>query len=104
MILDPRTTVGTFGKEPALTTATFVASVISILSLLNKYFFPNLLTDDQEQVIYTVIAIVIPWITAYFIRRKVWSPASVQKALLRQKVNEALTKPNPRAVLPEDNS
>lgn len=65
--------------EPSLKiglSVTTVASVVVILSI----FLPGV-SNDALQIIATVIVLMLPLVTSYLIRKKVWSPASVKKAL-----------------------
>ncbi len=64
-------------KEPALAVASTVTVITSATYLILR-FFPQL---DEELVssIFSVLALLIPLITALFTRRLVWSPASVQE-------------------------
>lgn len=62
--------------EPARNVGITVTSVAGILSLITV-LFPNLLSDRVQVLIYVIASFALPLITAFLIRGKVWSPASV---------------------------
>lgn len=66
--------------EPALSTGMFVA-VIPAIGLIVNSVFPNLLSDDGWNLVFYLIALGAPIVTALFTRGKVWSPASVKEVL-----------------------
>ncbi len=67
-------------KEPALAVGTAVGSVSGLFFVLS-YFFPNLLSENQIQLLLVLSSFVLPIATAIFTRGKVWSPASVQETV-----------------------
>lgn len=63
-------------KEPAVAVGTIVGSVSGLLSVL-LYFFPNI-PDGTIKTITVIAAFLLPIVSAYFTRGKVWSPNSVK--------------------------
>lgn len=70
-------------KEPALRTAANVVIPVAATLGVIQLLWPNLVSEDVKNVILTVIVILMPFITAFFTRGHVWSPASV-KDLINQ--------------------
>lgn len=95
--------------EPALKVGTAATSVAGILGLI-AYFSPNLLTPRQTDLILVISAFVLPIVTAFFIRKRVWSPASVVevveeaigKGLEEYKKNAKYTIPTRKPTFPPD--
>lgn len=69
--------VNSTDKEPALRRGSWTSFVVVMLSAVTV-FFPHLLSQKTELAVYMIASFILPLITAYLIRRKVWSPASVQ--------------------------
>lgn len=69
-------------EEPAAKVGTFTALGTGIVALLT-YFAPNLLNEKTTTLVLVIVAFVLPIVTAFFIRNKVWSPASVQELIDR---------------------
>lgn len=67
-------------KEPALKVGTATGTVAGILSIL-LVVAPDALSEKQINVILVIGSFLIPLITAFFTRKKVWSPASVIEAV-----------------------
>lgn len=65
-------------KEPAWRTGSVVAGLTAILSTVT-YFVP--IEPRTQTLILSVGIVLIPWILTYFIRKKVWSPATVNEIL-----------------------
>jgi hypothetical protein len=65
--------------NPALTVGVSATAVAGVIVLILNQFFPNLVSDDIEKLIYAVAAILLPIVAAWITRSKVWSPASVQQ-------------------------
>ena len=66
--------------EPVISTALFT-SVVPAIGLIVYTLFPNLVTEEGWNLIFYLIALFIPIVTALFTRGKVWSPASVKEVL-----------------------
>ena len=79
-------------EEPAVRTGLSTTAVAAIIAGI-LYFWPNLPNEVVTGIV-AVIGILLPIITAFLIRRKVWSPASVMKVadVLREKAIEQLVK------------
>jgi hypothetical protein len=77
-------------KQPALKIGAGVTTVAGIFSLV-MVIWPNLLNDNQELLVYTIIAILAPIVTALITRNFVWSPYSVAELLkeVRKRAEEA---------------
>jgi hypothetical protein len=67
--------------EPALAMGISVTSIVSCIVLIVSLFFHKQIPDDIQTLIYAVLTLLLPMITAWLIRRKVWSPASVVKVV-----------------------
>lgn len=67
-------------KEPALNTGLNVTAITGILYIVT-WIFPDLLPEKVQQAIIVIGALLLPFITALLVRRKVWSPESVQEVL-----------------------
>lgn len=67
-----------WNKEPALKVGVSTTAVAALLSVLHK-MFPNVFTPNVIELITVLGVIFLPLITAYLIRRKAWSPHSVQE-------------------------
>src|SRR4051812_44101777 len=80
--------IDTADTEPALFTGGFTTVVPAVLVLI-KLIWPNLVSEDMATAIIGLVAVFLPIVTAFLIRRKVWSPASVVKV-----VGEAVKVPN----------
>lgn len=65
-------------KEPATNTGIIVSALTSVLIVVNE-FWPHLLTDKQTIALYGVLASLAPIIAAFWIRSKVYAPATVQR-------------------------
>jgi hypothetical protein len=101
-------------KEPALSTASVITIVMSIIVAGTQLIFHKQIPDDIQTFIYGALALVLPMITAFLIRRKVWSPASVVKvvdesvktaletATVLQSNQVKLISTDPPAMSPED--
>lgn len=63
--------------EPALKQGSWTSVTVLVLSAITV-FFPHLFSQKIELMIYMIASFILPLITAYLIRSKVWSPASVQ--------------------------
>ncbi len=72
--------VNSAAKEPALGVAAVATAATVILNAVNG-LFPNLISDDVINLINTLIVVLGPFILALFIRRKVFSPATVLEAI-----------------------
>lgn len=68
-------------KEPALLIGGVVTGVSGLIVLVLNTFFPNLVTEEVKVAIFGIAAIFVPIIMSWLIRRKVWSPASVEEAV-----------------------
>ena len=67
-------------SEPAVTTGASVAAVVvAVLGLLTAFGVD--LTPDQSAAILAVVAVVAPIVTAFLIRRQVWSPAGLAQVM-----------------------
>ena len=66
--------------EPVLSTA-MLATVVPGVGLIIYTLFPNLVSQNVWDIIFYLIALFIPIVTALFTRGKVWSPASVKEIL-----------------------
>jgi len=80
-------------KEPAANIGTTVGFLTAVFVLVNN-FWPNIIKDNVQEAIISIAAILLPFITSLLIRRKVWSPASVED-LLEEAVTEANSSNNP---------
>lgn len=95
--------------EPAIKIGTAATTVAGVLSLI-AYFSPNLLTPRQTDLILVISAVALPLITAFFIRKRVWSPASVievvqeavGKGIEEYKKNSKYTIPTRKPTFPPD--
>lgn len=67
-------------KEPTLAVGATTSTVAGILSIV-AVFFPNLLDENATKAILLIVALFLPFVTAMFIRGKVWSPASVKEVV-----------------------
>jgi hypothetical protein len=67
-------------KEPASSTGWLVALPIAIVGAI-QVFVPDLFNDGTWSNIYYFMGFAAPLITAFTIRGKVWSPASVSKVI-----------------------
>lgn len=67
-------------SEPAVNTGVLMGA-IPVIAVVVRYLWPNLLSDNNWDVTFYLIALFIPVVTAFFIRGKVWSPASVSQVL-----------------------
>lgn len=61
--------------EPAITVASITAAVTAILALLVAYGFD--VSDEQQQAILGIVAVLAPIIVGIVTRQNVWAPASV---------------------------
>jgi hypothetical protein len=71
-------------SEPALNTGTnvtTVAAVVAMIAGIINHFYPHLISESVIATVITIAMFVLPLITGWLIRRKVWSPDSVQKAV-----------------------
>lgn len=66
--------------EPVLSTAMFT-SVAPAIGVIVYTLFPNLVSANGWNIIFYLIALLIPIVTALLTRGKVWSPASVKEVL-----------------------
>ncbi len=66
--------------EPALGTGAILTSVAGIVGFV-RLIWPNLVSADIWEMIFYLIALFIPIVTAARIRGKVWSPSSVSEVL-----------------------
>lgn len=84
-------------SEPALNTALVTSGTSAALYVILDYWFPSI-PDDVITAILVLIAVAAPNIMGAIIRRKVWSPKSVQKAVdlvAEEALEKAKMKPNP---------
>lgn len=72
---DPKTAA----SEPLLNVGAIVTIVVSVLSLLVTFGVP--LSNDQRAAIMGLVAAVVPMVTAFIGRSKVYSPRSVVRLL-----------------------
>jgi len=68
-------------KEPAIKTGIAVAALAGAFVSVLNVFFPKLMTEEAKTALFQVLLILIPFVTAFLIRRKVWSPASVDEII-----------------------
>lgn len=71
-------------EEPALNTGfnvTLGMGGIGSLLLIAHGLFPKIFTQDVIGTISFFTALIVPLVTAYFARKKVWSPATVLRLL-----------------------
>lgn len=68
-------------KEPALALGAVTTFVAAFIIICLKLFFPDVVSDEIESSIYGFVGLLFPIITAFLIRRKVWSPASVEDVI-----------------------
>lgn len=66
--------------EPARNTGGLVSLVIILMSTIT-ILFPNFLSNKTQLIIYMIASFILPLVTAFLIRKKVWSPASVQQVI-----------------------
>ena len=71
-ILDPKTS----SPEPAVTVASLIALVGTVLVLV-RAFFPDLLTDIQEDAITGFFMIALPLVVGFIVRSRVTANANV---------------------------
>jgi hypothetical protein len=64
-------------KEPAVATGSII-SILSSVSFLLSQTFPELRGNKTVYLIFIFAYFFVPLITGFLIRRKVWSPKSVQ--------------------------
>lgn len=87
--------------NPALAIGTSATAALSAVYLIIKYFIPAV-PEEVLTAVMTIIAVIAPIVVSWFIRDKVWSPASVQSL-----VNEVTKQPkplldNPKVMNPEE--
>lgn len=68
-------------REPAINTGLIASSSVALIGGVVRIFAPNLLSQDMWELIFYIVALIIPIVTAVRIRGKVWSPASVKEVL-----------------------
>lgn len=78
----------TLSREPALNTGLSLGAVAAVWVLVNA-FWPNLIPQNVQDALTEIALFLIPVITGWLIRSKVWSPASV-KALQMQQLQAPL--------------
>lgn len=66
--------------EPAYGVGAYFAAIPIILGFV-KTLWPNILPANTWDIVFYLVALFIPILTALSIRGKVWSPASVSKVL-----------------------
>ncbi|MFY3742102.1 MAG: hypothetical protein HMLIMOIP_002566 [Candidatus Nitrosomirales archaeon] len=66
-------------REPSVKAGISISTVIGLIAIV-QYFFPDI-PESTLRYIIVVAAFLLPIISAFLIRRKVWSPASVQEAV-----------------------
>ena len=64
-------------KEPLLTTGSIAAIVAAMLVFLKSFGVP--ITDDQQEAIRNLVAVLAPIVLALVARQFVYAPASVEK-------------------------
>ncbi len=72
--------------EPALDIGSKISPILgTIITLL--YLVPDhYINDGTVAYIFSIVAVLIPLVTAYLIRRKVWSPHSVARVIAEAEV------------------
>lgn len=65
-------------KEPALVVGGFTAFLTAIWTIITVFADVPI---ELQNAINSLLVIILPWIVAFLIRRKVWSPDSVQKVV-----------------------
>ncbi len=65
-----------FAKEPAVNTG-YVATVVAGIWTVINAIWPNLIPENVQNAITELALILIPTITGWIIRNKVYAPASV---------------------------
>lgn len=78
-------------REPALAVGTTASAALAVLEAINA-IFPHLLNDTAQTILYYALLVLIPVVTAWLIRNKVWAPASVVEV-----VNQATKEARERA-------
>jgi hypothetical protein len=73
--------------EPAFNTGAVFASVAAITGIV-RLIYPSLVSEEFWDIIFYLIALFIPIVTAIRIRGKVWSPSSVSE-VLKEAIAEA---------------
>ncbi len=66
--------------EPAVNTGVLMGAFPLLVGGI-RILWPNLVSDSNWELIFYVTALLLPVVTAFFIRGKVWSPASVKEVL-----------------------
>jgi hypothetical protein len=67
--------------EPALNIGVSMPPILGVILTLLYLVPERYLTDETASTIFAVLAVIIPVVTAYLIRRKVWSPQSVARVI-----------------------
>lgn len=71
----------TDSSEPLVTVGTITAAVTAVLGVLVAFGLD--LSDDQKTAVLGVVAVVAPFVVAFWGRRQVYAPATVARLLRR---------------------
>lgn len=73
-------------KEPAINTAAAVTAVATVIYFVVKFFVPNA-DEGLLNTITVVVGLLLPLVTGYIIRSKVFAPATVREIVREAKTN-----------------
>lgn len=84
--------------EPALAVGSVTGALAAVYVIVNL-IWPNLLSDQLQIAISNLVVVLGPVILSWFIRMKVWSPASVAEVLDVATSKGKHEKPEPPVIL-----